>query len=136
LIGSIAATIVISSSSNYLAGNFILSNPDTFYNDFFIKPWIRICTYLIGMLAGILYNNFKNGKKQTNKLFLGYINLISSSNLIHFRYSKPCFVLSKLGHSGIVQFADKVLNNNILRRGMYLLGISLISAVVWSLVPA
>lgn len=100
LIGSIVATIVISSSNNYHAGNFILSNPNTFYNDFFIKPWIRICTYLIGMLAGILYNNFKNG------------------------------------HSGVVQFADKVLNNAILRRGMYLLGIGLISAVVWSLVPA
>jgi len=63
LVGSIVATIIISASNNYLAGNFVLPNPNTFYNDFFIKPWIRICTYLIGMLVGILYNNFKNGKR-------------------------------------------------------------------------
>lgn len=56
-------SIVIANSNNFLAVYFTLYNPDNFYNGYFIKPYIRIATYLLGMLAGIMYKSYKSGKK-------------------------------------------------------------------------
>ncbi|KAL4461156.1 hypothetical protein ABPG72_015800 [Tetrahymena utriculariae] len=99
IIGSQVAATVIASNNDYKADYFTLTNPDTFYNDFHIKPWVRMGPYFLGVLAGIYYRSYK------------------------------------LGTSSIVQFADKVLNNNVLRYILYFVGLGLISSMVWCIIP-
>ncbi|EAS05424.2 acyltransferase family protein (macronuclear) [Tetrahymena thermophila SB210] len=98
-IGSQVAATVIASNNDYKADYFTLTNPDTFYNDFHIKPWVRMGPYFLGVLAGIYYRSYKTGT------------------------------------SSVVQFADKVLNNSILRYVLYFVGLSLISSMVWCIIP-
>lgn len=54
-------SIVIANSNDFSAVYFTLNNPNNFYNGYFIKPYIRISTFLLGMLAGIMYRSFKSG---------------------------------------------------------------------------
>lgn len=74
IIGSSIASFVISSRDGYVADYFTLTNPPTFYNDFFIKPWVRISTYVLGVCAGVFYTNFKKGNSTIVKLAENVLN--------------------------------------------------------------
>lgn len=65
---STLASIMIANSNNYNAAYFTANNPSDFYNSFFMRPYIRIATFLLGMLAGLLRRNFKEGEPSTMSL--------------------------------------------------------------------
>lgn len=60
---STLASIWIANSNDYNAAYFTANNPSDFYNNFFMRPYIRIATFLLGMLAGLLRRNFKEGRQ-------------------------------------------------------------------------
>lgn len=89
-------------------------------------------TYFLGVLAGIFYRNYKTGKIFHLFQFLKKYILIY---FYHFIFQISKFFLNIIGSSGVVQFADKVLNNTVLRYILYFAGIGLISSMVWCIIP-
>ena len=65
LAGSVLAAYFISWDKDYhLNIPSYTGSPMPDYQDhFYYKPWIRISPYLMGMLYGIMYRNYKLGKE-------------------------------------------------------------------------
>ena len=88
LIASVGSTIAIS----YINKSGILFLDATAnMEDLYIKPWIRISPYIIGMATGYLFHRFKKANRKTLPMPLVMVMWVLSAVV-------GCYVVYGLGH--------------------------------------
>ena len=88
LIASISSTIAISYINN---SGILFRDLPTNKEDLYIKPWIRISPYIIGILTGYLFHCFKKANRKTLPIPFVVVMWVASAVV-------GCSVVYGLGH--------------------------------------
>ena len=109
LIASIVYSIILSFTNDYKV--FSIFTGENNYEKFYIKPWVRAQTFILGILLGLLYREYDNekrkiinskeniAKKMENNSFLGKVErLTNKKSYYKFIY----YIFGTLIISGIV----------------------------------
>ena len=65
-LGNFIATGIISYDNNLSAGTF--TQAPNFQDVYYIKPWIRVTPYLVGLGFAMMYENFRDVEDYTKKV--------------------------------------------------------------------
>lgn len=63
LVANIVCTFIVNWQYNFNVSPLWNTDPAEFMRVFYIKPWIRITPYLVGLALAMMYENYKDGVK-------------------------------------------------------------------------